>query len=1026
MKHDAQTTSWWSIGEWRLGWKVIAVFAVPMLVAVLFGGLRIQSELTDAADLNTSAERTFAVPAALRLEQALKAVTVAASSGADTGTATARATTALQEFGVAANVFRTDASLSNLVDKAMQDSRALIDEVPTSPERPIQLVARYSQVSTELWIPFADLLSKSELPLLRERGAELTPLWGARRTLANQHILYGTGDLDPQMRTIFASTAGAELASLGGLIPLAVPGGVLPPTGTAGGEDPMAGLNSLKASTQGRLGAIGATPSTSPLSREIGLGLQASSDQYDAITDAAIARFVPTVIAETSAAQSAALRDAALVVGTVLAALVLALVISRSLVEPIQRLRFAALTAARHGLPEAIERIRAGERIVDLEIPRVPVETHEEIGQLARAVDDMHGQAITLAGEQATLRRQVNDMFETLSRRNKSLVEQQLVLIEQLEKDEDDPNRLENLFRLDHIAARMRRNSDNLLILSGNEGRRARTAPIALADALRASASGVEDYLRVELGQILSAVVSGQASADVVHLVTELLDNALRYSPPETTVTIDAARTNDGSVLVEITDLGIGMSPDDLLDANRRLSSGGEMSPDTARHMGLFVVSRISSRYGISVRLRPSAGISDRSGITAMVHLPIALLEASRDTAIRTSTAALASQARAASPVQSVAAGAPTSSQGALPYQAASVHNAEAAVASGNWLPHRQSPQPVATTMPPAFSAAPAAFASQASPVALPMVNGLPRRTPGSSGVPGTANAFTTQPIAPPPPTPEIAVAQPDTGEFPAARPMPRAPFGAPNPNVTAAFFSSRPRDSTPRRIPTPPRETTPPRDWTPPRDPTPPRETTPPRDWTPPRDPTPPRETTPPRDWTPPRDPTPPRETTPPRDWTPPRDPTPPPAGVFSANAPEAGSDVRPPASPIFAGMVSEWLIDPTDDKTGATNGSIWTTEADEGWVAAHASTDRPSSKMADSGLPIRDRGARLVPGAVKPTNGSTRSGSHRQRVDPETIRRGWSDYQSGLSRGRRHISSENNTALHSITHVQNDEGEQ
>ncbi|MEO7079243.1 MAG: ATP-binding protein, partial [Rhodococcus sp. (in: high G+C Gram-positive bacteria)] len=584
----------------------------------------------------------------------------------------------------------------------------------------------------------------------------------------------------------------------------------------------------------------------------------------------------------------------------------------------------------------------------------------------------------------------------------------------------------------DHIAARMRRNSDNLLILSGNEGRRARTAPIALADALRASASGVEDYLRVELGQILSAVVSGQASADVVHLVTELLDNALRYSPPETTVTIDAARTNDGSVLVEIADLGIGMSPDDLADANRRLSSGGEMSPDTARHMGLFVVSRISNRYGISVRLRPSAGISDRGGITAMVHLPIALLEAPRDTAIRTSTAALASQARAASTVQSHAASAPTSSQGALPYQAASAQNAETPGASGDWLPNRQSAYPAAATVPPTVSGAPAAFASPASPVSLPMVNGLPRRTPGSSGVPGTANAFTTQPIAPPPPKPEVIVDQADTGEFPAARPVPRAPMGAPNPNVTAAFFSSRPRDSTPRRIPTPPRETTPPRDWTAPRDLTPPREATPPgeasppRDWTAPRDLTPPRETTQSRDWTAPRDLTPPRETTQSRDWTPPRDPTPPPESVFSANAPEAGSDAPPTASPIFAGMVSEWLIDPTDDKSGVKSTSIWTTEADEGWVAARASTDMPSSKMADSGLPIRDRGARLVPGTVKPLNGSTRSGSHRQRVDPETIRRGWSDYQSGLSRGRRHVSSENTTALHSITHVQKDEGEQ
>ena len=524
-------------------------------------------------------------------------------------------------------------------------------------------------------------------------------------------------------------------------------------------------------------------------------------------------------------------------------------------------------------------------------------------------------------------------MFETLSRRNKSLVEQQLGLIEQLEQDEDDPNRLENLFRLDHIAARMRRNSDNLLILSGTEGRRVRTAPIALADALRASVSGVEDYLRVELGQILSAVVSGQASADVVHLITELLDNALRYSPPETTVTIDAARTNDGSVLVEIADLGIGMSSAELLDANRRLSSGGEMSPDTARHMGLFVISRISRRYNISVRLRPSGSTSEHSGITAMVHLPVALLDAPRDNVVRTPMAPRVAPVRAASPV---------------PVDRPESPAADVPAVSASGLPQRQPRNISAVTLPPPVSGAPAAVVSQPHASALPAGNTLPRRTPGNSGVPGIGSTLATEPAATTPADPETTATQPDTSVSADRKPAPRHLFGAPNPTNTAAFFSSRPRDSTPPRV------------------------------------------------------------------------------GVFGADAPDATSETPPIASPIFARMVSEWLVDPTDDNSSAASGIIWTTEADEGWVAARASTDMPVTRISDSGLPMRDRGARLVPGTVGTTTATFRSGSHRKSTEPENIRRGWSDYQSGVSRGRRHANSENTTSLHSTTHVQEDEGEQ
>ena len=940
MKHDAHTTPWWSIGEWRLSWKVFAVFAVPMLVAVLLGGIRVQNELTDASNLSTSAERTFALPAALRLEQALNDLAVAAASGGEIDTAVAEATTAIQEFATAGIVFQTDAALYAHVSETLRNSQAFVDDVAAGSLSPDQLVARLTDMSNQIWTPFSDVMNKSQLPLLSKRGAEFEAMWGARQALTNQSILYGTGDLDQQTRTILTSTAGSELTSLGGVMRIATPGGVLPPIDEGSTQDPLAALKPLQGSAMSRIGEIGATAPTSPLSRAIGIGLQTSRDQYDAIATAAIARFVAAVTAETNAAQSAALRDAALVIGAVLAALVIALIVSRSLVDPIRRLRLSALTASRHGLPDAIERIRAGENVTDLELPRVPIDTHEEIGQLARAVDDLNGQAITLAGEQATLRRQVNDVFETLSRRNKSLVEQQLSLIEQLEQDEDDPRRLENLFRLDHVATRMRRNSDNLLILSGGEGRRVRTVrtePIALFDALRAAVSGVENYVRIELGQIPSAVVSGQASADVVHLITELLDNALRYSPPETPVTIDGARTNDGSVLVEIADLGIGMSSADLLDANGRLASEGEMSPETARHMGLFVISRISRRYDISVRLRPSHTSSDQSGVTAMVYLPAALLEAPRDNAVRPPT------------VPFVAPGFPAPVQNEPEYSVTTVQRTatrvvEAPAISAGGLPLRQPSNTFAVTLPPPAWGAPAAAASQSADRMHPTANTLPRRTPGNSGVPGVGNALATDP-APASAVTETPAPQADTS---IPKPAPRHLFNTPSPTNTAAFFSSRTRNAIPPQV------------------------------------------------------------------------------DVFSEDTPEATSATPPTASPIFARMVTEWLVDPTDDNSSATSESIWTTEADKGWVAARASTGMPVTRISDSGLPIRDRGARLVPGAVGTATAPVRSGPHRQSADPENIRRGWSDYQSGVSRGRRHAMSENNTSLHSSTHVQKDEGEQ
>lgn len=720
MKHDSHTTtSWWSIGEWRLGWKVIAVLALPMIVAVVLGALRVQTELEEAAQLSSSSERALAVPAAINLESALYELAEAASARTDTGPATQAVSDAMDQLVDAARAFQSDDALNDQVTSALAESRSITEEISAGAVAPARLVSRVGEVSRALSSTFTSVVEHSQRPALREEGGRLAALWDARRALAEQRILFGSGDPDQQARTSMVSAAGAELVALNNILAI------------DGSNDTV---QTLSNSAQNRINALGSTPSTSPLGSRVGADLKSGNDQYNSLTDTTVTEFGDTVTAESNAARTAALRDTAIVLGAVLLALAIALVISRSLIDPIRRLRFAALQAARRGLPDAIERIRAGASTDELDFARVPIRTHEEIGELARAVDDMHGQAITLAGEQATLRRQVNDMFETLSRRNKSLVDQQLGLIEQLEQDEDDPRRLENLFRLDHIAARMRRNGDNLLVLAGTDVRRARTAPVALGDTLRAAVSGVEEYRRVELGQIPPGVVTGHAAPDVVHLIAELLDNSLRYSPPETTVSINAARTIDGSMIVEIADLGIGMSPADILDANERLAAGGEMSADTARRMGLFVVSRISRRYNISVRLRPTATSSTHSGITATVLLPTSILDSSQSPEIRTPrTGPVATVDRTPPP----APPAPVWSQ-PVPTASAPPQPATRSFAD---LPRRT--PGISTDRTETF----APITPESTPTATP--SGLPRRTPGTSGVPQVSTSTTPAPTAP-------------------------------------------------------------------------------------------------------------------------------------------------------------------------------------------------------------------------------------------------------------------------------------
>jgi signal transduction histidine kinase len=309
-----------------------------------------------------------------------------------------------------------------------------------------------------------------------------------------------------------------------------------------------------------------------------------------------------------------------LVVALLLAiALVSTTIIGRSMVRPLRRLRAGALEIAGLRLPETVRRMSEtdGEG-VSLDVEPIDVDSSDEIGEVARAFDQVHREALRLAANEAALRGNVNAMFVNLSRRSQSLVERQIRLIDDLEQGEQDPERLSSLFQMDHLATRMRRNSENLLVLAGHDESRRWNQPLALVDVLRASLSEIEHYERVTLNVQPGIVVRGQAVSDVVHLTAELIENATSFSAAETPVSIGGHLLGSGGVLLEITDEGVGMSAEEMAHANWRLDNPPVVDVAVSRRMGLFVVARLAAKHGIRVRLRPAAS----GGLIALVWLP--------------------------------------------------------------------------------------------------------------------------------------------------------------------------------------------------------------------------------------------------------------------------------------------------------------------------------------------------------------------------------------------------------------------
>jgi signal transduction histidine kinase len=317
-------------------------------------------------------------------------------------------------------------------------------------------------------------------------------------------------------------------------------------------------------------------------------------------------------------ASDAAGWDSVLLLSALIAAAAIIIAIARQLLSSLRDLRSSALDAAEYELPAAVAAIRQG-NTADAVVEPFPVDTTDEVGQLARAFDEVNQQALRLAVEQADLRRGYSEAFVSVSRRSQSLLERQLRLFEQLEQDEEDPDQLARLFQLDHLATRMRRNNENLMVLSGSDLARRFTQPTDLADVLRAAVSEIEQYPRVMVQPPPGVKLRGHTASDLVRLVAELLDNAANFSAPDTSVTVSSYQAGDGTVVLDVLDQGIGMGHQELARANQRLAHVDEDDLATSRRMGLFVAGRLAVRHGVGVELH---GGPDVEGVRATVMIP--------------------------------------------------------------------------------------------------------------------------------------------------------------------------------------------------------------------------------------------------------------------------------------------------------------------------------------------------------------------------------------------------------------------
>mgnify|MGYP001160343535 CR=1 FL=1 len=632
-------TSRWRLSNWPLRYKLAVVLIIPLLTALAFGSLRAVSELSDASEYGDTvtqvevAQQVTAVVHELQRERTLQAIDMS-SDWVDTQTVSDQTAKVNAEVArlreLLAESDLGDEGLRRVYERAVQRLDALDPLRAKINSTNIPELTVFS-IYNSILDPLVNLgrtvnLSVTDRELLR-RGTTAQAVTEAKEHTARENatLQIAAGNhafVADLLSRSMASQASAE-AAIGNF------------NANATLDEQQNFADTVSGAAVDNRARIIATAYAS-IDSEGGLNISSRQLYSDGSDTVDMMREVETELlaelrahAETLASQAS--RAAWLFFGlmtlTLVATVALTLVVARALTRPLRTLRSSALEVAYVRLPETVRRILADPNPMEASrdaVTPVPVHTREEIGEVARSFDVVHERAIRLAAEQALLRENVNGIFVNLSRRSQRLVERQLGVIDRLEADEQDPDQLASLFELDHLATRLRRNGESLLVLSGAGLTKTMSKPVPAADVIGAAVSEIEQYARVELGTIPEISVQGRAVHDLVHLLAELLDNATYFSEPDTKISVRAVVTRRSSLAIQITDRGVGMSEQQLAEANERLADPPDLDVSVTRRMGLYVVARLAKRHGIEVRLRENEDID--GGVIARVVVPSDLL----------------------------------------------------------------------------------------------------------------------------------------------------------------------------------------------------------------------------------------------------------------------------------------------------------------------------------------------------------------------------------------------------------------
>ncbi len=715
--------------------RILAVLALPVLVLVAASAVLSWSSWTtvrEAGQLQRAVDAARSLPVLVSALDDERTASVALLSGDATAAdrvARARAATDPLLQGVTDQLAAVDTS--RLSGEAAQGIAAAVraqsqvatvrSVVDEGRQSATSASARYSTaISAQAALPEAlavDADPASGTPDALRAASSLQQLVGllADERDVGARALQSGGGVDSAERASLVGVAARIASTRADAVRLGRGAGVqVPPPGVE--------VAQLRAAVEGDPGAGFAQPSVDAWRA----ALDAETDALSPSSAALAAAGADGVAQQLSSARTTAVAVALGGLAAVVLPLLFGLLIARGITQPLRALTRAA-GDVRSRLPRLVEAAHStsGAAAEDAELEPIPVRSRDEVGRLAAAFNDVNSTTVQVAREQAALRAAISSTFVTVARRDQALLNRQLTFIDTLERAEEDPRTLEDLFTLDHLATRMRRNAESLLVLAGIDGGRRLRAPMPLSDVVRTASSEIEDYRRVDLALGTDPAVLGHLALPAAHLVAELLENATRSSDPTTRVRVSTSQLSSG-VQLTVTDDGIGMSPAQLAEVTARLADPSASAAVGASELGYFVVGRIARRLGARVEVHAGAV----RGTVVAVSLPTSVFAGSVESAAPS----------AAAPVQALPVRGPAT--GAL---------------SALQLPPTRAAGPAPVEHPAAVPA-PDRAAAVAAPAAgtRSAPGGLPRRAPRTSG---PAPALTAPVAAAPAQQPEPVAA---------------------------------------------------------------------------------------------------------------------------------------------------------------------------------------------------------------------------------------------------------------------------